>query len=151
MPTTIYADGGWYDGTKYAYISIPTRPNLEYVPSATGASATVSSVPVLSFEMAPGSSISINNWLFEPATNGHYFSGSTRDGGYIPIQDGTTGGGTFDYYWDTAGTGVDNAYSFYLQDHERTIKTTERVIAQYIAPVTMLALYSIAWDYYPGK
>ena len=151
MPTTIYADGGWYDGTKYAYTSIPARPSLEYVPSTTGASATVSSVPVLSFVMAPGSSISISNWLFEPSTNGHFFSGSTRDGGYIPIQDGTTGGGTFDYYWDTAGTGINNAYSFYLQDHERTIKTTERVIAQYIAPVTMLALYSIAWDYYPGK
>ena len=150
-PTTLYADGGWYTAPKYTYTSTNTRPSLEYTASTNGASATVSSVPVLVFNMAPSSSITISNWLFEPATSGDYFSGNTREGGYIPIQTGTSGGGTFDYYWDTAGVGVNNAYSYYLLDHERTIKTTERVIAQYVAPVTMLDNYSLMWDYYPGK
>lgn len=151
MPTVLFADNAWYSGIKYAYNDTSNRPSLEYIPSTTGASVTVSSVPVLVFQMAPGSSISISDWLFEPSTNNDYFSGRTREGGYIPIQDGTTGGGTFDYYWDTAQGGADQAFSYYLSDHERTIKTTERVIGQYIVPVTMLALYSISWDYYPGK
>lgn len=151
MPTTLFADGAWYDGIHYAFNNTSSRTSLEYIPSVTGASATVSSVPVLVFQMTPGSSITVANWLFEPATNGDYFSGNTREGGYIPIQSGTSGVGTFDYYWDTAGVGANNAYSYYLMDHERTIKTVESVIAQYIMPVTMLNLYSITWDYYPGK
>jgi hypothetical protein len=101
--------------------------------------------------MAPNSSITVGRWLFEPSTSGEYFSGSTREGGYIPIQTGSSGEGTFDYYWDTGGVGVNKAYSLYLLDHERTLKTTERVIAQYVAPVTMLDDYIINWDYYPGK
>jgi hypothetical protein len=150
-PTSLYADDAWYTAPKYEYTSTTTRPSFEYTASVSGASATVSSVPVLVFNMAPSSSITVSNWLFEPATNGDYFSGNTREGGYIPIQTGTSGGGTFDYYWDTEGVGANNAYSYYLLDHERTIKTTERVIAQYVAPVTMLDEYSLMWDYYPGK
>lgn len=151
MPAILFADTSWYDGIHTAYSSTATRPSYEYIPSTTGASVTVSSVPVLVFTMAPESSITLKRWLFEPATNGSYFCGNTREGGYIPIQTGTSGQGTFDYYWDTAQGGANNAFSYYLMDHERTIKTTERVIEQYIMPVTMLNIYNINWDYYPGK
>ena len=150
-PASLFADDAWYTSPTFTFTSLSYRPSLEYTPSTTGASATVSSVPVLVFEMAPNSSITVGNWLFEPATNGDYFSGNTRDGGYVPIQTGTLGGGTFDYYWDTSGGGANNSYSYYLLDHERTIKTTERVIAQYIVPVTMSEDYSLEWDYYSGK
>jgi hypothetical protein len=150
-PASLFADDAWYTSPKYTFNSLSYRPSLEYTPSTTGASATVSSIPVLVFEMAPNSSITIGNWLFEPATDGDYFSGNTRDGGYVPIQTGTLGGGTFDYYWDTSGGGANNSYSYYLLDHERTIKTTERVIGQYIVPVTMVEDYTLEWDYYSGK
>lgn len=150
-PASLFADDAWYTSPTFTFTNLSYRPSLEYTPSTTGASATVSSVPVLVFEMAPNSSITVGNWLFEPATNGDYFSGNTRDGGYVPIQTGTLGGGTFDYYWDTSGGGANNSYSYYLLDHERTIKTTERVIAQYIVPVTMSEDYSLEWDYYSGK
>ena len=151
MPATMFADGAWFAGVQEAYSSTTERPSYEYTPSTTGASVTVSSVPVLTYQMSPDSSITISRWLFEPATNGEYFSGNTRDGGYIPITSGGAGQGTFDYYWDTAQGGANNAYSYYLMDHERTIKATDRVVDQYIMPVTMLSSYIINWDYYPGK
>lgn len=151
MPDVLYADTSWYGGLQPAYSSTSTRPSYEYVPSTTGASVTVSSVPVLEFTMVPGSTVHVSKWLFEPAVNGEYFSGNTRDGGYIPIQTGVTGQGTFDYYWDSAQGGANDSFSYYLMDHEKTIKTTERVIRQSIVPVTMMDNYTINWDYYPGK
>jgi hypothetical protein len=150
-PVSLFADDAWHTGTKYAYGSSNSRPSIEYIASVTSASSTADVVPVLIFTMAPNSSITVGRWLFEPSTSGEYFSGSTREGGYIPIQTGSSGEGTFDYYWDTGGVGINKAYSLYLLDHERTLKTTERVIAQYVAPVTMLDDYIINWDYYPGK
>jgi hypothetical protein len=150
-PTSLYADDAWYTETKYSFNSSSIRPNIEYSASVTSASATVDVVPVLVFTMAPNSSITVSNWLFEPSTNGDYFSGNTREGGYVPIQTGAVGEGTFDYYWDTAGGGRNKSYSFYLLDHERTLKVTERVLAQHVIPVTMLDDYIINWDYYPGK
>jgi hypothetical protein len=151
LPTSLFADDAWYTGTQYSYNSSDIRPVIEYGASVTSASATVDSVPVLVFTMAPNSSITISNWLFEPSTNGDYFSGNTREGGYVPIQTGAVGEGTFDYYWDTAGGGRNKSYSLYLLDHERTLKITERVLAQHVIPVTMLDDYIINWDYYPGK
>ena len=150
-PASLFADDSWYAGLKYTFNNLSYRPSLEYAPSTTGASATVSSVPVLVFTMPPNSSITVGNWLFEAATNGSYFSGNTREGGYIPLQEGALGTGTFDYYWQSYPGGKDNSYSFYLSDHERTIKTTERVIGQYIVPVTMVEDYTLEWDYYSGK
>ena len=146
--SVIVGETAWIDG---AMLEQSSTVGTYFDGPTIGTSSPVSSVPVLVFQMAPGSSISISDWLFEPSANNDYFSGRTREGGYIPIQDGTTGGGTFDYYWDTTQGGADQAFSYYLSDHERTIKTTERVIGQYIVPVTMLDLYSISWDYYPGK
>ena len=150
-PASLFADSAWVTSPKYTFSSLSYRPSLEYTPSTTGASATVSSVPVLVFTMPPSSSITVGNWLFEPTTDGSYFSGNTREGGFIPVVSGTLGTGTFDYYWQTDVGGKDNSYSFYLSDHERTIKTTERVIGQYIVPVTMVEDYTLEWDYYSGK
>jgi hypothetical protein len=150
-PASLFADSAWITGLKYTFNSLSYRPSLEYTPSTTGASATVSSVPVLVFTMPPGSSITVGSWLFEPTTDGSYFSGNTREGGFIPVVAGALGTGTFDYYWQTDIGGKDNSYSFYLSDHERTIKTTERVIGQYIVPVTMVEDYTLEWDYYSGK
>jgi len=88
--------------------------------------------------------------LLEPDSAGSYFDGSTREGGYIPINTGVVGDGSFDYYWDSA-CGANNDFSYYLLDHERTISTVERIIAQYIMPVTMRSSYQIDWNYYLGK
>ena len=147
----LFLDNAWNSGPFTAYTSTTGRPSYEY-PAQENAQDTYSyAVPVLVFIMAPGSSITIKRWLFEPAFNGDYFDGNTREGGYIPINTGSAGQGTFDYYWDTTQQGANDAFSYYLLDHERTIRATERVIENNVAPVTLLGTYNIVWDYYFGK
>lgn len=147
----LFLDDAWNSGPISAYTSTAGRPSYEYPAQDNPSNTYAYAVPVLVFTMAPGSSITIKRWLFEPALNGDYFDGNTREGGYIPINTGTAGQGTFDYYWDTSQQGANDAFSYYLQDHERTVKVAERVIENNVMPITMLNLYHIVWDYYPGK
>lgn len=149
IPSTLYQDGAWITQPSFAATSGTQRYVLEY-PSQTGASySVITSVPVLEFLAIPGSSFFVGEWLWEMGTAGPYFYGGSREGGYIPINTGGLGQGTFDYYWGPAGADLD--YSYYMLDHERVIKTVERVIAQSVIPVTMLDSYTIDWNYYIGK
>lgn len=148
-PSPLYQDGAWITTPSYQANSTTQRYVINY-PSQSGASfSTVTSVPVLEFTCPPGTTIFVGEWLWEEGSAGDYFYGGSRDGGYLPINTGAAGQGTFDYYWGAAGANVD--YSYYMLDHERVIKTVERVIDQYVMPVTMLSLYTIDWNYYVGK
>lgn len=144
-----------YQDTSWANVSVmPSDSNqrrvFEYAPqSGASASGLQSVVPVLEFKMIGGSTIHVGRWLWEPAYLGEYFDGNTRDGGYIPSTSGTSGDGVFDYFWGDGGKNAD--YSYYLLDRQRTIKTTERVLGQYVIPVTMINRYTLDWNYYPGK
>lgn len=149
VPPTYFQDAAWNTGPEYAYGSTSQDYILDYPADPAASFSTITSVPVLVFNAAPGSTIFISKWLLEPYNAGSYFDGDTREGGYIPISTGTLGSGTFDYYW--GDNGVHNDFSYYLLDHERTIRTVERVIADYIMPVTMLSSYEIDWNYYLGK
>jgi hypothetical protein len=150
VPPAYFQDSAWISSPNYAYGSTSQEYVLDYPANPAAAFSTITSVPVLMFTAAPGSTIFISKWLLEPDSAGPYFDGNTREGGYIPINTGVVGAGSFDYYWDSAG-GANNDFSYYLLDHERTISTVERVIAQYIMPVTMLSSYQIDWNYYLGK
>lgn len=154
MPAAFYYDSSWNTGASFASDSTYTsefnigRYSLEYA-NNTGASATVSVVPVLEFNMTPGSSIFVGDWLVENNVGGTYFSGNTREGGYIPINTGGSGSGSFDHFWEN---GTDNlSYSFFINDRERSVKTTERILEDYVVPVTILDYYQLDWNYYPGK
>ena len=147
LPTTLYADSSWNTAPKYAVGTTTQRYALSYVTSAsaTGVASTV--VPVLEFDATPGATIRIARWLLEHGPAGEYFDGNTREGGFIPVNLTVPGTGTFDYYW--GNNGVYSDYSYYLLDHERTIKTTERVISEYVVPVTIYTDFELVWNYYP--
>lgn len=147
LPTTLYADASWNTAPKYAVGTTTQRYALSYITtaSATGVASTV--VPVLEFNATPGATIRVARWLLEYGPVGDYFDGNTREGGFIPINLTVPGTGTFDYYW--GNNGVYSDYSYYLLDHERTIKTTERVVKEYVVPVTMYDNFELVWNYYP--
>lgn len=147
LPSTLYADSSWNTAPKFTLKSTVQRYDINYLTtaSATGVATTV--VPVLEFQATPGATIRVGRWLLEFGSTGSYFDGNTREGGFIPVNLSVPGTGTFDYYW--GNNGVYSDYSYYLLDHERTIKTTERVLEDYIIPVTMLSNYTLDWNYYP--
>ena len=146
--STLYTDSTWNNVSTMPSNSASRRV-FEYAPN-TGASFSVADrVPVLEFDLAPGGSVYVGRWLWEPSFVGSYFDGNTRDGGYIPSTSGTAGDGVFDYFWGDGGANAD--YSYYLLDRQRTIETTERVLSQYVIPVTMVNDYTLDWNYYIGK
>lgn len=145
----LYLDTNW-DNIAAMSSDTNQRRVFEYSPeSGASASGLSNVVPVLEFEMTGGSTIRVGRWLWEPAYLGDYFDGNTRDGGYIPSTSGTSGEGVFDYFWGDGGVNAD--YSYYLLDRQRTIETTERVLSQYVVPVTMVNDYTLDWNYYAGK
>jgi hypothetical protein len=144
----LYLDTTW-NNTSTMPSDSSSRRVFEYAPNAGASFNTIYAVPVLEFKLVPGSSAYIGRWLWEPSFVGEYFDGSTRDGGYIPSTSGTAGDGVFDYFWGDGGTHAD--YSYYLLDRQRTIETTERVLSQYVIPVTMVNDYTLDWNYYIGK
>jgi hypothetical protein len=146
---THYQNEDW-DNVATMTSDTPQRRVFEYS-SQSGASAAglVENVPVLEFEMTGGSTVRVARWLWEPTFVGEYFDGATRDGGYIPSTSGVAGVGVFDYFWGDGG--VNSDFSYYLLDRQRTLETTERVLAQYVVPVTMLNQYTLDWNYYLGK
>jgi hypothetical protein len=146
---THYQDDSWNNTATMTSDTLQRRV-FEYAPqSGASAAGLVGCVPVLEFQMTGGSTVRIARWLWEPTFVGDYFDGSTRDGGYIPSTSGVTGEGVFDYFWGDGGAHAD--FSYYLLDRQRTLETTERVLAQYVIPVTMLNHYTIDWNYYAGK
>lgn len=145
---TAYTDNGW-NNVATMPTDTPSRRVFEYSPYEDPGFTTQSSVPILEFHMTPGSSVFVGRWLWEPSFLGNYFDGDTRDGGYIPSTSGAAGEGVFDYFWGDGG--VHNDYSYYLMDRQRTIETTERVLSQYVIPVTMINDYVLDWNYYTGK
>lgn len=148
IPPYSFPDASWnnvYTMTQ----DTPQRRVLSYAPQNGAVPGTSSSIPVLNFRLSGGQSVYVNRWLWEPGFNGNYFDGDTRDGGYIPSSSGVAGTGVFDYFWGDNGSNSD--YSYYLMDRARTIVTTERVLDNYVVPVTMLNSYSLDWNYYPGK
>jgi hypothetical protein len=148
-PTPLYQDGAWITSPTFDSTTGTQRYVVQY-PAQSGASySVITSVPVIEFTLPPGESAFIGEWLWEMGTAGPYFYGGSREGGYIPISTGSLGQGTFDYYWGPAGADLD--YSYYMLDHERVIKTVERVIANSVIPVPMLDSYTIDWNYYIGK
>lgn len=154
MPATMYYDGAWNTGASFAAdntydpVNNQGRYSIDYS-NNTGASATVTVVPVLEFTMSAGSSVFVGEWLVENGVGGTYFSGNTREGGYIPINTGGSGTGSFDHFWENGTNNL--SYSFFINDRERSVKTTERVLEDYVIPVTMLDYYQLDWNYYPGK
>jgi hypothetical protein len=153
MPAQMYYDTTWNVGASFAannsYDSGTNsgRYSVEYS-NNSGASATVSVVPVLEFTMSPGSTIFVGEWLVENNVAKPYFSGSTREGGFIPVNTGATGSGSFDHFWSG---NPDLSFSFFVNDRERSVKTTERILEDYVIPVTMLSDHQLDWNYYPGK
>ena len=146
---THYQDDDW-DNVSITLSDTAQRRVFEYAPeSGASASGLVDCVPVLEFAMTGGSTVRIARWLWEPSFIGEYFDGGTRDGGYIPSTSGEAGDGVFDYFWGDIGANAD--YSYYLLDRQRTIETTERVLSQYVVPVTMVNQYTLDWHYYSGK
>lgn len=148
-PSPLYQDGSWITTASYTQASTAQRYSLDYSPSTSASFSFVNSVPVLEFTAAPGSTIFVGQWLWEPGVAGEFFDGSTREGGYIPINTGAAGQGTFDYYWGAGGANQD--YSYYILDRERTVNTTERILEDYVIPVTMLDDYELDWNYYVGN
>ena len=146
--SSFYLDNGWNNVSEMP-TSTAQRKVYEYTPYAGASFTTLSSVPALEFTLSAGGSVYIGRWLWEPSFVGSYFDGSTRDGGYIPSTSGTAGEGVFDYFWGDGG--AHNDYSYYLLDRQRTIETTERVLSQYVVPVTMVNDYTLDWNYYIGK
>ena len=144
----LYLDTTWNNVSTMPSDSASRRV-FEYAPNTGASFSTVDAVPVLEFIMSPGSSVYVGRWLWEPSFVGEYFDGNTRDGGYIPSTSGTAGDGVFDYFWGDGGANAD--YSYYLLDRQRTIETTERVLSQYVIPVTMVNDYTLDWNYYIGK
>lgn len=108
---------------------------------------TVSVVPVLTFVLQPGATITLTKWLVEPFSISDYFDGDDREGGLIPTMAGS-GTGTSDYRW--AGT-VNSSFSYYMLDYKRISEVTEDIIRNYIAPVTVKDNININWNYYYGK
>jgi hypothetical protein len=146
---THYQNENW-DNVATMTSDTPQRRVFEYSPqSGASAAGLVENVPVLEFEMTGGSTVRVARWLWEPTFVGEYFDGATRDGGYIPSTSGVAGVGVFDYFWGDGGVNFD--FSYYLLDRQRTLETTERVLAQYVIPVTMLNQYTLDWNYYLGK
>lgn len=144
-----FSDSSWNNVSTMPQ-NTSQRRVFEYGPQDGAVySVTSSQVPVLEFTLTAGQSVYVGKWLWEPGFNGSYFDGDTRDGGYIPSTSGTSGEGVFDYFWGDGGTNAD--FSYYLMDRGRTISTTERVLENYVVPVTMLGAYSVDWNYYPGK
>lgn len=144
-----FSDSSWNNVSTMPQ-NTSQRRVFEYGPQdGTVYSVTSSQVPVLEFTLTAGQSVYVGKWLWEPGFNGGYFDGDTRDGGYIPSTSGTSGEGVFDYFWGDGGNNAD--FSYYLMDRGRTISTTERVLDNYVVPVTMLGAYSVDWNYYPGK
>lgn len=146
--TSKYIDDGW-DNTSVMPTDSPSRRVFEYAPNSGASFSVTSCVPMLEFNMIGGSSVYIGRWLWEPSFVGNYFDGDTRNGGYIPSTSGVAGEGLFDYFWGDGGAHSD--YSYYLLDRQRTIETTERVLSQYVVPVTMVNEYEVDWHYYTGK
>ena len=146
---THYQDEDW-DNTAPMLSDTSQRRVFQYSPQiGASASGLVDCVPVLEFTMTGGSTIRVARWLWEPSFLGDYFDGETRDGGYIPSTSGLVGDGIFDYFW--GDNGKYNDFSYYLLDRQRTIETTERVLSQYVVPVTMVNQYTLDWHYYSGK
>jgi hypothetical protein len=146
---THYQNEDW-DNVATMTSDTPQRRVFEYSPqSGASAAGLVENVPVLEFEMTGGSTVRVARWLWEPTFVGEYFDGATRDGGYIPSTSGVAGVGVFDYFWGDGG--VNSDFSYYLLDRQRTLETTDRVLAQYVVPVTMLNQYTLDWNYYLGK
>lgn len=145
---TGFMDATWNNVATMPQNTIQRRV-LQYAPQ-NGATYGVSErVPILEFNLTAGQTVYVGQWLWEPGFNGNYFDGDTRDGGYIPSTSGNAGDGVFDYFWGDGGS--TRNYSYYLMDRGRTIDTTERVLSNYVLPVTMLSNYTIDWNYFPGK
>lgn len=146
--TNMYIDAGWNNISTMLQDS-PQRRVFQYSPQVSPSFDTLEVVPVVEFTLTAGQAMYIGRWLWEPNYVGNYFDGNTRDGGFIPSTSGVAGQGVFDYFWGDGGANSD--FSYYLLDRQRTIETTERVLSQYVVPVTMVNKYIIDWNYYTGK
>lgn len=148
FPVDYYIDTTW-DNVSTVLQDSPQRRVFEYSPQVGASASPYSVVPVIEFTLTAGQAVYIGRWLWEPNYVGNYFDGNTRDGGFIPSTSGVAGQGVFDYFWGDSG--ANNDFSYYLLDRQRTIETTERVLSQYVVPVTMVNKYTVNWNYYPGK
>lgn len=127
----------------------PNEKRYQIIYNSTS-TTTISSVPVLQFTLDAGASITLTNWLVEPYNINSYFDGYTREGALLPTAAGAAGTGVSDYRWDPAGT-ERNAFSYYMLDYQKVVSVVDKIIVNYIAPVTIKDQISIVWNYYYGK
>lgn len=104
--------------------------------------------PALQFTMPASSTLKITKWMIEPYSLGTYFDGSTTTGSLIPSLSGN-GAGTSDYRWAN-GTAY-TSFSYYMLDYKRVYETAQKIIRNYIAPVTIMDKVVVEFDYYFGK
>jgi hypothetical protein len=147
VPPSLYYDT--WNSTPNKFLQDVNHPEQERyeITSNSTLEETVSVVPVLTFSLGAGSSITLINWLVEPFSISEYFDGDTTEGGLIPTMAGA-GTGTSDYRW--AGT-RNSSFSYYTLDYQRISTVTEDIIKNYIAPVTIKDNVTLNWNYYYGK
>jgi hypothetical protein len=75
-----------------------------------------------------------------------YFDGNTRDGGLIPELSGY-GTGSSDYRWASS---ANTSFSYYLLDYKRVYEVSQKIIRNYVAPVTIKDNVNVSFNYYYG-
>lgn len=121
------------------------RYGINYNSTST---TTVSSIPILQYTLGAGDSVTLTNWLVEPFDVNSYFDGYTREGGLLPTASGAAGTGTSDYRWASTAS---NSFSYYMLDYQKVVSVVNKIIINYIAPVTIKDQIAIEWNYYYGK